>query len=88
MILRERECGLLDIAISKKSNNLTIIKTFLAAIQKRKVSAPIMTYLQAKHISISGQPTLFAQVDGDPISFTGKADVTIEKEAFTIITQN
>jgi diacylglycerol kinase (ATP) len=77
--------GLLDIAISKKSNILSILKTFFAATQKRKLSAPIMAYLQAKHISISGKPSLFAQVDGDPIAFYGQAEVSIEKEAFTII---
>jgi len=77
--------GLLDIAISKKNNILTIIKTFLAATQKRKLSAPIMSYFQAEHIAISGQPSLFVQVDGDPIAFSGQAEVIIEKEAFSII---
>jgi len=77
--------GLLDIAISKKNNILTIIKTFLAAAQKRKLSAPIMSYFQAEHVSISGQPSLFVQVDGDPITFSGQAEVIIEKEAFSII---
>ena len=77
--------GLLDVAISKKNNILTVIKTFMAAAQKRKLSAPIMSYFQAEHISISGQPSLFVQVDGDPISFSGQAEVIIEKEAFTII---
>lgn len=78
--------GLIDVAISNKSNTLSIIKTFLAAAQKRKRSAPNMAYLKAKHISITGQTSLFAQVDGDPIAFSGQADITIEKEAFTILT--
>ncbi|MFT6122558.1 MAG: diacylglycerol kinase (ATP) [Oleiphilaceae bacterium] len=77
--------GLLDIAISKKNNILTIIKTFFAATQKRKLSAPIMSYFQAEHVSISGQPSLFVQVDGDPISFSGQAEVIIKKAAFSII---
>lgn len=77
--------GLLDVAISKKSNTLTILKTFFAAAQKRKLSAPIMSYLRTSQIFISGQPTLFAQVDGDPIAFSGQAEISIKKEAFTII---
>lgn len=77
--------GLLDIAISKKNNILTIIKTFLAAAQKRKLSASIMSYFQAEQVSISGQPSLFVQVDGDPIAFSGQAEIIIKKEAFSII---
>jgi len=77
--------GLLDIAISKKNNILAIIKTFLAAAQKRKLSAPIMSYLQAERVSISGQPSLFVQVDGDPIAFSGQAEIIIERGAFNII---
>jgi diacylglycerol kinase (ATP) len=80
--------GLFDIAISKKNNILTIIKTFLAATQKRKLSAPTMSYFQAEHVSISGQPSLFVQVDGDPIDFSGQAEIIIEKEAFNIIAKN
>jgi len=76
--------GLIDIAISKKSNAWSIISTFLAASKKRKLKPSLMSYQQTKHVSISSHSSLFVQVDGDPISFSGEADICIEREAFSI----
>ena len=77
--------GLLDVAISTHTNAWTTLKTFLAASQKRKLKPAVMTYQQANSVSISGKPTLFVQVDGDPINFSGNAEVYIEKGAFSIL---
>jgi len=77
--------GLLDVAISKYTNAWTTLKTFLAASQKRKLKPTLMTYQQTNTISISGKATLFVQIDGDPISFSGNAEIHIEKGAFTIL---
>jgi len=77
--------GLIDIAISKQSNAWAVLRTFLAASQKRKLNASLMSYQKTKCVSISSESPLFVQVDGDPISFSGEAEVCVEKDAFSIL---
>ena len=77
--------GLIDIAISKQSNAWAVLRTFLAASQKRKLNTSLMSYQKTKYVSISSESPLFVQVDGDPISFSGKAEVYVEKDAFSIL---
>jgi len=76
--------GIFDVATSNKANTWATIRTLIAASQKRKLKTSLMTYHQATEVEISGKPSLFVQVDGDPVNFSGEAKVCIEKQAFTI----
>jgi diacylglycerol kinase (ATP) len=77
--------GLLDVAISKRSTVWILVRTFLAASRKKKLKPALMTYQQSKNVSVSGSGSLYVQVDGDPITFSGNAEVHIEKRAFSIL---
>lgn len=76
--------GVLDTAMCRRSDAWTVIRTFLAAAQKRKLNASIMRYQQASTVTISSEKPLFAQVDGDPVDLNGEAVIAIEKGVFVI----
>ena len=78
--------GQLDTAISQKSSILTALITLMAASRKRKLKPSLMKYQRAKEIEISSDCTLFVQVDGDPIHFSGQAHISVEQAAFLIHT--
>lgn len=73
--------GLLDLAISKKSNRLADIATFIAASQKKSRHQQAMHYAQTRGLTLKGKPSLFMQVDGDPVRFSGEARISIEPGA-------
>ena len=78
--------GQLDTAISQKSSILTALITLIAASRKRKLKPTLMKYQRAKKVEISSDCTLFVQVDGDPIHFSGQAHISVEQAAFLIHT--
>jgi diacylglycerol kinase family enzyme len=76
--------GLLDLAINKKGSRLSILATFLFAAQRKRSPKTRMNYFQTKEVSLEGSANTYMQVDGDPVYFSGKAQISIEPQAFNI----
>ncbi len=75
--------GLLNIAVNNKGSRLSTLMTFLLAAQG-KPNSNKMTYSQAKEVILKGSSKAYMQVDGDPISFSGYAEVRVEPKAYNI----
>ena len=76
--------GVLDLAINKKGSRLSTVATFLLAAQRKRSPNSRIAYSQAKDIILKGSPNAFMQVDGDPVYFSGFANVRVEPKAFNI----
>jgi len=76
--------GRIATAISKQTGTVAIFRTFFAASLTKKLDPTYMDYKKANHVEISNADGLFVQIDGDPITLSGKAQITVEKGAFAI----
>lgn len=76
--------GLFDIALSRKNSRLATIATFLSAAQKRKSPTRRVSYTRLQDAELKGPGSIFMQVDGDPVHFSGHAKISIEPKAFVI----
>lgn len=76
--------GLFDIALSRKNSRLATIATFLSAAQNRKSPASRVSYTRLQDAELKGPGTIFMQLDGDPIHFSGHAKISMEPKAFVI----
>ena len=76
--------GLLDIAYNKTNSQLATLATFFNAAKQKPSTKSRMGYAQLKEVQLTGPKNIFMQLDGDPIFFSGTANVTIEKAAFTL----
>ncbi len=69
--------GKLDIALAKKHSRGAALSGFVAAARKKRQAALRVDYLQASHIQLQADSPLYMQIDGDPVSFSGSADINI-----------
>lgn len=76
--------SLLDVAINTRGTRLSTLATFLMAAQRKSSPNSRMTYAQTREVELRGSPNAFMQVDGDPVYFSGLAEVRIEPKAFNI----
>ena len=62
--------GMLDVAIFKGDNGLSVVRRLITILRRRYSDDPEVEYYRARSVQIVAKPRLPVQVDGDPIGLT------------------